>query len=178
MQEDSSSRPGTFYPVSRFDGDDRVHRLDPVPPHYSQPLEDMSRNSHVTQRYRPFMYDEPHVQHFHNIKTTFFEWNSIAYISIANAILINLDLHYIPGGILTMISVLMMIAAFGFSVYEQWCFEKADLVTLYKARSAGLWTLRLLIFLEIPFLIWVIVLMFERANNTGASCNSTCTINP
>lgn len=97
-----------------------------------------------------------------SVSTVHYQWGSFAMTSIAIAVLINLDFHYVLGGILTLIGIAILIASVAFSVAEQRAVEKEDYGSLYGIRKINFWTIRALLALQIPFLLWAAVLMFER----------------
>jgi hypothetical protein len=117
---------------------------------------------------------EQQLQLLGGISDTQYRWNNLSLSVTAVSILINLDLHYLPGGILISIAVVMFISSFILCSVEQRCLERFDLESLYKTKFAGFWMLRLFFAVQIPFYIWAMVLMFQRANLSSASCPSIC----
>ena len=113
-------------------------------------------------------------QLLNGISDSFYRWSNLSLSLTAVAILINLDLHYIPGGILISIAIVMFAVSFGLSVAEQRYLDNMDLEGLYKSKVVGLWLLRAAFLLQLPFFFWAMVLMFERANPSSVSCPTIC----
>lgn len=108
------------------------------------------------------------------IATNFYQWNALALTILAAAILINLDLHFIPGAMLTLIAITMIFLSFILCSYEYFYMDAGNYRMLYKVRVIGFWLLRLILMVQIPFLLWVVVIMFERVNITPVACPGTC----
>jgi len=113
-------------------------------------------------------------QLLNGISDTFYRWSNLSLSVTAVAILINLDLHYLPGGILISIAIVMFVVSFSLSVVEHRYLEKMDLEGLYKAKVVGGWLLRVAFLSQLPFFFWAMVLMFERANPSSVSCPTIC----
>ena len=97
------------------------------------------------------------------ISTAHYQWGSFALTSIAIAVLINLDFHYILGGILTILGICILAVSIVFSVLEQKYANDDDMQNLLRMRTIYFWLVRVLLSAQIPFFLWAVVLMFEKA---------------
>lgn len=88
----------------------------------------------------------------------------ICGISLASAaMLINLDFHYVIGGIVMLIALITVAASVGFAFAEYAVLDRGDLKGLYELRVINFWVMRLIVFAVVPFFLWVVVLMFTRS---------------
>jgi hypothetical protein len=112
----------------------------------------------------------------HEISMSHYQWNNLALSLAAVAILVNLDLHYIPGGILMMIAIVIILASFAYSIVKQHYADIQNFEKLYAAQVAGFWVIGITLICQVPFLLWAAVIMFQRVNQANVACNNVCNV--
>ena len=110
----------------------------------------------------------------HEISMSHYQWNNLALSLAAVAILVNLDLHYIPGGILMLIAIVIIGASFAYSVAKQHYAGIQNFEKLYAVQVVGFWVIGILLMLQTPFLLWAAIIMFQRVNQANVACNNFC----
>jgi hypothetical protein len=112
----------------------------------------------------------------HEISMSHYQRNNLALSLAAVAILVNLDLHYIPGGILMMIAIVIILASFAYSVVKQHYAKTQDFEKLHAAQVAGFWVIGIILICQVPFLLWAAVIMFQRVKQANVACNNVCNV--
>jgi hypothetical protein len=95
--------------------------------------------------------------------------NQLSHTSILYALTILIgsqfiffNLHYIIGGILTIISLMTIAIQVIFQTFEKIYLDKKNIFQLNKIWNIHFWINKIMLLINFPFLIWVVVLMFIK----------------
>lgn len=93
--------------------------------------------------------------------------NITAFTIIVASQFIYLNFHYIIGATLTIIGICSIIAQVILSMMEHYFLENKKLIYLKNTIDIHYWINRIVVAISIPFLIWVVVLMFQQQQNSS-----------